>query len=327
MAIDMQQASSRIQEQRLDAPPVARRKTLWQRAWHERAAYLLILPAFLGFVVFWLIPAAFAFIASFTKYDAFTMVWTGEPLYNYARILRDRVVGRSYLNVLQYVIITLGAGQTLALLLALALNSLRRGAALFRTIYYLPVITSIVAIATVFRWLFASDEFGIINQALKTASGLGPVRWLYEDALFIPVLSLIAIWAGFGFNTLIWMAGLRAIPPEYYEVARMDGASNWQQFWAITLPLLKPVVVFQAVLGFIGGMKEFGLVLVLTSAGTGGVGVVSDAAMTPVLMIYRYGFINFQMGYASALAFLLTLILIVVSVLQLRLYGRQETYD
>ena len=298
-----------------------RERTLAQRIWQERTAYLLILPAFLGYLVFWTYPVLFAFVASFAKYDNLRMAWRSDVLYNYARAFRDPMARQAFLNVLRYTSLTLGVGQVLALVLALALNSLRRGTGTYRTIYYIPIVTSVVAVATIFRWLFGGDAFSPANLLLMALTGLGPIRWLWEPNLVIPIIALVAIWIGLGFNAIIWMAGLKAIPPEFYEAARIDGATDWHQFWSITLPLLKPVAVFQVVMGFIGNMKEFGLVLTMTDGGPGG------ASMTPVLMIYKYGFTRLQMGYASALAFLLTLVLITATVLQFRLYGKTETYE
>jgi multiple sugar transport system permease protein len=304
------------------ARQVQARASLLQRIWKERTAYLLIAPAMLGYLIFWTYPVLFAFVASFTKYDNFTMQALEHPLYNYERALvRDPMVRRAFLNVLEYVAITLVIGQSCSLCLALALTNLRRLVGFYRTIYYIPIVTSVVTVATIFRWLFGSDPSSPMNLILRAAFGLKPIRWLWEPALVIPIIAAVSIWLGLGFNTIIWMAGLKAIPPEYYEVAMIDGASAWRRFWSITLPLLKPVTIFQVVLGFIGGMKEFGLVLVMTDGGPGG------ASNTPVLLIYKYGFRNLQMGYASALAFLLTVVLIAATILQFKIYGQATTYE
>jgi len=188
-------------------------RTLAQQVWRERTAYLLILPAFLGYLVFWTYPVLFAFVASFAKYDNLQLVWRSDILYNYARAFRDPMVRQAFLNVVRYTSLTLGVGQVLALTLALALNSLRRGTGTYRTIYYIPVVTSVVAVATIFRWLFGSDAFGPANLLLSAVTGLGPVRWLWEPKLVIPIIALVSIWMGLGFNAIIWMAGLKAIPP------------------------------------------------------------------------------------------------------------------
>jgi ABC-type sugar transport system permease subunit len=301
------------------------KRTLFQQIWKERTAYLLVTPALLGYLIFWAYPVLFAFVASFTRYDAFTMKALPNLLDNYHRALfRDPFTKRALLNVLEYVVITLGLGQIASLTIALALNSLRRGVALFRTIYYIPIVTSVVTVATIFRWLFGGDPSSPMNVILKTLIGVGPIRWLREPLLVIPLIGVVSIWIGLGFNAIIWMAGLKAIPNEYYEVATIDGASGWRQFWSITLPLLKPVITFQFVMGFIGGMKEFGLPLVMTTGGGGG---ISLSAITPVLLVYKAGFTSFEMGYASAVAFLLTLLLIVATILQFRLYGKSEAYE
>lgn len=294
--------------------------TLWQRIWKERTAYLLVLPPVIGFLVFFAYPVVIAFIGSFTKFDSFTMVWRDDPLYNYRRAFRDPMVLRSMLNALYLFAISWTSSQVASLSIALAINSLRRGVGLFRTLYYIPMVTSIVTVATIFRWLFGGDPSGPMNQLLSFI-GLSPVRWLWDENIVIPIIGSISVWVGLGFNIVIWTAGLKGIPVEYYEAARIDGASSWRQFWSITLPLLKPVIIFQAITGFIGGMKEFGLVLVMTQGGPSG------ASTTPVLMIYKYGFQQLQMGYASAIAWLLSAFLLIATVLQFRLYGRTESYE
>lgn len=299
----------------------ALRRTLWQRIWRARTAYLLIAPAIISYLVFFFYPVAHAFVASFARYDAFTMKFDRELLYNYKRAFRDPTVPTAFLNVLRFVAVSLVGGQILALLTALFLNSLRHGVGFYRTIYYIPSITSVVTIATTFRWVFAADPSSPANLVLRTF-GLKPIRWLAQPSLFIPIAGLVAIWSGLGGSVIIWMAGLKGVPREYYEAATVDGADSWHKFWFITLPLLKPVILFQTVMGLIGGMKEFGLVFVMSS------GVpMGTANYTPVLMIYKYGFERFQMDYASALAFLLTVVLVILTLLQLKLSGREITYE
>jgi len=302
-------------------PAMAKPKpSILQRIWKERSAYLLILIPVLGFIVFFAYPVGVALVGSFAKFDNFTMVWRADLLYNYRRAFRDPMVGRSMVNAFYLFAISWTGSQVCSLVLALAINSVRRGLGFFRTLYYIPIVTSVVTVATIFRWLFGGDPSSPINQIIGTF-GVSPIRWLWEPNMVIPVIGSIAIWLGLGFNIVIWTAGLKGIPAEYYEVARLDGATAWRQFWAITLPLLKPVIIFQAVTGFIGGMKEFGLVFTMTNGGPSG------ASTTPVLMIYNYGFSQLQMGYASAIAWLLSAFLLVATVLQFRLFGRTETYD
>jgi multiple sugar transport system permease protein len=301
---------------------IPKKRTLWQKIWKEKVAYILLLPAFISYFVFFAYPVIFAFVASFTNYDAFTMRALPNIFDNYNRaIIRDPVTKKALINVVEYVILTLFFGQALSLILAMALNGLRKGVAFFRTVYYIPMVTSVVTVATIFKWLFGGDASSPINLIIKTLFDLSPIRWFYEPTIVIPLIAMIAIWLGIGFNTIIWMAGLKAIPIEYYEVATIDGANGRQKFWSITLPLLKPVLIFQVVMGFIGGMKEFGLPLVLTQGGP------SYASTTPVYMVYNYGFLNLQMGYASALAYLLTVILIAATVIQFRLFGKTESYE
>jgi multiple sugar transport system permease protein len=303
-------------------PVLPKKRSVWQKMWREKVSYLLLLPAFISYFVFFAYPVVFAFIASFTNYDAFTMRALPNIFDNYNRaIIRDPVTKRALLNVVEYVVLLMIFGQSLSLILALGLNNLKKGVGFFRTIYYLPMVTSVVTVATIFKWLFGGDASSPVNLIIKTLFDLSPVRWFYEPTLVIPLITMIAVWLGIGFNTIIWMAGLKAIPTEYYEVATIDGANGWQKFWSITVPLLKPVLLFQVVMGFIGGMKEFGLPLVLTQGGP------AYASTTPVYMVYNYGFLNLQMGYAAALAYLLTVILIAATVVQFKLFGKTESYE
>lgn len=299
----------------------APRRTLWWRIWRARIAYILIAPAIISYLVFFFYPVAHAFVASFARYDGFTMKFDRELLHNYKRAFRDPAVPTAFLNVVRFVAVAVVGGQILSLFTALLLNGLAQGVGFYRTIYYIPAITSVVTIATTFRWVFAADPSSPANLVLRTV-GLKPIRWLAQPALFIPIAGIVAIWAGLGGSTIIWMAGLKGIPREYYEAATVDGADSKRKFWSITLPLLKPVILFQSVMGLIGGMKEFGLVFVMSS------GVpMGTANYTPVLMIYKYGFERFQMDYASALAFLLTIVLVVLTLLQLKVSGREITYE
>jgi multiple sugar transport system permease protein len=296
-------------------------KTLLRRIWEERWAYLFIAPPVLGFLIFFAYPAVFAFYSSFFKFNHFNFEPLAHPLDNYARAIKDPTLHRSFVNVIEMFFISFVGCQVISLFLAILIGSLKRLEGVFRTIYYIPIVTSVVVVSTLFRWFLRSDAAGIANLVLKGLTGLGPVRWLWEEWMVIPALSMVSIWTGVGGSIIVWTAGLKGIPHELYEAATIDGANRWQQFWKVTLPMLKPVVMYQAVLGFIGGMKAFGLNFTMTNGGPG------VASMTPVLMVYQYGFGRLHMGYASAVAYVLSVAILLISILQFKLFGNSELYD
>jgi multiple sugar transport system permease protein len=300
---------------------VERSKSLWRRIWEGRWAYLFILPKLISFCIFFAYPAIFALYTTFFRFDNFNLMPLKHPLYNYQRALRDPTLRRAFLNVIELFVISFLGGQSLSLFIAVLLNGLQRHVTFFRTLYYIPVVTSIVVVSTLFRWLLRGDSSGIANVVLHKLTGLGPVRWLWEEALVIPAIALVSIWQGLGWSIIIWTAGLKGIPRVFYEAATVDGASRWQQFWQITLPMLKPIILYQVVMGIIGGMKAFGYSFTMTNGGPG------VASMTPVLMIYNYGWLRMQQGYASTLAYILALVILALTLVQFRAFGSFETYD
>jgi multiple sugar transport system permease protein len=310
-------------------PPIRERRSvgLMQRIWAGRWMYLFVAPPVLGFIIFFAYPAVFAFYSSFFKFNNFKFNPLPTPWDNYARAIRDATLHRSFVNVLEMFAISFTLGQLASLLVAVFLNFLKQFVGFFRTIYYLPMVTSVVIVSTLFRWILRNDAAGIANVALKSLTGLGPIRWLWEEWLVIPAISMVSVWISVGGSVIIWTAGLKGVPKEIYEAATIDGANRWRQFWGVTLPLLKPVAMYQAVLGFIGGMKAFALNFTMTGGGYESPGGPGNASMTPVLMVYQYGFKRLQMGYASAVAYILSIVILLISILQFRLFGSPELYD
>jgi multiple sugar transport system permease protein len=291
---------------------------------------LFITIPILGFFIFYVYPAFFALYSSFFKFNNFVFKPLDNPLDNYARALKDPMLRRAYVNVLEMFVLTFVGGQSISLFLALLISGLKRFVGFFRTIYYFPIVTSVVVIAAIFKWFLRGDITGLVNTILFTVAGIEPIRWLKEAAWMIPAVSMVSIWAGVGGSMIIWTAGLKGVPTELYEAAEIDGANGWRKFWGVTLPMLKPVLMYQLVLGFIGGMKAFGLNLVLLGEGAQGVqgfGMPATEGITPVLIVYQYGFFRMQMGYASAVAFLLSIVIFAVTLLQFRLFGNADLYD
>jgi multiple sugar transport system permease protein len=199
------------------------------------------------------------------------------------------------------------------------MNSSIRGITVFRGIFFIPVITSAVAVAMIFRWLYNRD-FGLINLALAFV-GLPSVPWLSSTAWAMPAVILMAIWKRVGYDMVIYLAGLQAIPPQLYEAAQIDGAGRWHRFRHITLPLLTPTTFFILVISLIGSFQVFDLAFILTSGGPG------NATNTIVMYVYNQAFQFFHMGYAAAVAWVLFAIILVITLIQWRIQKRWVHYE
>jgi multiple sugar transport system permease protein len=208
----------------------------------------------------------------------------------------------------------------LALLLAIALNQQLRGMHVFRAAYFLPTITSAVAAATVWRWIY-EPNFGLLNSLLYAIGVEHPPTWISSPAWAMPALILLGIWQGLGFQMVIFLAGLQGIPAHLYEAAAIDGAGWWARFRHITLPLISPTTFFVLIISVIGSYQVFDQAFVLTEGGPG------YATTTLVYYIYEYGFQFFKMGYAAAMAWILFAIVFVLTVIQFRIQARWVHYD
>jgi len=292
----------------------------WRRFWsrsNERVGYLFILPSFVHLILFLVIPLVFSLYLSFTD-------WRGTNFYsapfvgtaNYEFMLGDRRWWNAMANSGYYTLLSVPLGMAASLLIALVMNMKLRGVNLFRTLFFMPVISSWVAVSVI--WITLLDpQAGLVNYALQSL-GLPTVNWLGDPASAMPSLVLITIWKGAGFNMVIWLAGLQAIPQEMYEAAAIDGANSWQSFWRITLPLLKPTTFFLAITGVIGSFQVFSPVYVITGGGPRG---STDVA---VHRIYLRAFESFDMGYASALAWVLFAVIFAFTLLQVWYMRRRE---
>jgi multiple sugar transport system permease protein len=283
------------------------------------AGYLFLLPNILGFLVFSSIPVVATFSISLLDWDLIRAPrFVGID--NYVKLLTDDAVFRKVLfNTAYYVVGTVPAGIILSLLLALAMNANVRGIALFRVIFFIPVISASVAVAVMWRWLYNTD-FGLINLFL-TSVGLKGVPWLSSTAWAMPAVILMAIWKSLGYNMVIFLAGLQSIPAHLHEAAAIDGANGVQRFRYITLPLLAPTTFFVLVISVISSFQVFDLAFVLTKGGPG------DATNTMVMYIYNQAFQFFHMGYAAAIAWVLFAIIFVITLLQHQLQKRWVHYE
>jgi ABC-type sugar transport system permease subunit len=286
---------------------------------------MLILVAIVPTVIFYLVfsygAIVYAFYLSLHK-------WTvGEPIIflgfaNYEKALReDPLFYKALWNTFYYAVVTIPVGLALALILAVGINGLGRLANVFRTIYFLPVVSSLVAISVVWRWLY-QPNFGLINQVIGALGG-PRLMWLQEPSLAMPAVMVMAIWHGVGYTMVIFLAGLQGIPQTFYEAAMIDGANKWQLLKNITIPLLMPTITFVLVTGLIGSLQVFTEMYVLV--GSPGSGPL-NATRTIVVHLYERAFTYFQMGYASATAFVLFAIILVFTILQLRLLRTRWEY-
>jgi ABC-type sugar transport system permease subunit len=290
-----------------------------RRRWRQRDVipYVFILPNLVLFAIFVLGPVLFSFGMSFTNWDGLgSPTFTG--LRNYVRLLDDDLFRTAVRNTFLYSIGTVLPMLAISLGLALMLNSRLRGRAFYRVMVYLPVVVSWVAGALIWRLMFLHPD-GIINSALKSF-GFEPQLWTSDPVLAMPAIMWMSLWKGLGFYTVIYLAGLQTIPATVYEAGMIDGADRKQLFWSITLPLLKPTTLFALIIGIIGSFEVFVPVYLMTNGGPG------YSSMVMVMAIYRAAFQQYQMGYASAMAVVLFLVIFTISVLQFKFLGREVEY-
>jgi multiple sugar transport system permease protein len=280
---------------------IRRREALW--------FYALVAPWVIGFLAFTTGPLLASLYFSFTRYDVVSPpVWAG--LGNYLRLLEDDLFLQTLKVTTIYTFITVPLGILVSLGLALLLNRDVPGVRFFRTAFYLPTVTSGVALALLWMWLF-NPEFGLINFIIYRLTGWDGPLWLQSETWVMPALILMALW-GVGGTIVIYLAGLQGIPTELYEAAELDGASGGRRLFSITLPLISPVIFFTAITGMIGTFQVFTTAQVATSGGP------NYASMFYVLYLYQVAFRHFQMGYASALAWVLFVIVLLLTLLAFR---------
>ncbi|MEV0157428.1 sugar ABC transporter permease [Micromonospora sp. NPDC050686] len=291
--------------------PVRRRKRLRQAltGWAFSAPFTVL------FVVFMALPVVVSLVMSFTDLRSTDL---RNPLAvnflgidNYARLFSDRLFLRSAVNTLVFVAVGVPLTMVLALAAATGLNSgLVRFRTLFRVGFYLPVVTSIVAIAVVWRFLL-DPEIGLVNNLLRLVGVDGP-SWLYDTRLALPSLIVMAAWRNFGFLMVIFLAGLQAVPADLYEAATLDGATRWQQFRNVTLPMLRPTLLFGGVVTGVGYLQLFEEPFVMTQGGP-----LSSTLSVSFHIYNQFGFGNY--GYAAAASYVLFLAIVALSAVQFRL--------
>jgi len=283
-----------------------------------RWALAFLAPTLIGLAVLSAGPILATLAISLTKWDLLTAP-TFIGFDNFIALLSDDRFIKALRNTFFYTIVSVPLGMAIALGLAIALNQKIRGIAFIRTAYFLPVVTSTIAIALVWQWIYSADS-GLLNQVLGLF-GIPPQKWLTDPTLAMPSIIAMSIWQGLGVDVIIFLAGLQAIPTELLDAASVDGAGRWARFRFVTLPLLTPALFFTGVLSLIGAFQVFDQIFVLAKPRP------TDATITVVYFIYENGFKFFKMGYASAASWILFLIIAFFTTIYFRSQDRWVHYQ
>lgn len=289
---------------------------LTPRKWMDReawTAYGLLVPILVFFLVFQYYPILKSVAISFMEYGLLlpNTPWVGVQ--NYVRQFQDPLFLSALTNTLVFVAAAVGVGVSLALFLAVLVERTGRWAKVYRTLYFIPVVTSLMATSMVWRWLYSPN--GLINYLL-TFVGLEAQPWLLSESLALPALIVLTIWKNLGFDLVLFSAALQSIPRVYYEASSLEGASAWQDFWHITLPQLRPIVFLVMITAVIRSFRVFTIILAMTQGGP------INATRTIVYHIYEQGIQYDEMGYASAAAVILLVIVGLATYAQLQVNRR-----
>jgi multiple sugar transport system permease protein len=281
-----------------------------------RAGWIFAAPALGAIAAFLLAPVLASLVLSFTDFDLYAVAdlrnLRAIGAGNYQALLSDPLFWRALRNTAYFALVGGPLSVAASLAAALLVNArLVRWRPLWRTLFFLPVVTTLVAVAVVWRYLY-HPRVGLVNQLLGWL-GAAPVDWLGDPLWAMPALILMAVWKGFGFNMVIFVAGLQSIPARLYEAAELDGAGAWQSFRHVTLPQLAPTAFFVALMTMIGSLQLFAEPYVMTQGGP------SFATLSVVLLMFQEGFRYWNMGYAAAVAFVLFALLLAGTALQMRL--------
>lgn len=296
-----------------------RRRVSAERRRQVIEAYLYTAPWLIGFIVLTLVPVALSLYYSFTSYDVISpQRWVGLQNYVHA-FTKDSQFWPSLAKTFYYAGVTVPIGVIGSLLLAVFLNVRVKGTALFRTLFFMPSLVPVVASTVLWLWLFDPD-WGPVNNVLRSVFDITPPRWFQDPTWAIPGLITLALWTSLGgTRMIIFLAGLQGVPEELYDAASMDGAGWWARLRSVTLPLLTPTIYFNLILGIIGSLQVFASAFVATQGGP------AYATTFYSLLVYNNAFQYFNMGYAAALAWLFAVLIILLTLLQVR-FSRSWVY-
>ncbi len=280
--------------------------------------YLYLLPTIIGLVLFTAGAVAVSFVMSFSQWDIITpprWVW----IENYVHLWQSDIFWQVFGNTLYFVVLAVPLSVTCSLALALLVNTRLRGITFFRTAYFLPVVSSMIAVALVWSWIFNAD-YGLLNYLLRVLFGVRGPAWLDSTSWALPAMVIVTVWRGLGYSMVIFLAGLQNIPQDLYHAATIDGAGAWGRFRHVTLPMLSPTTFFVLVITFINSFQVFEQTYVLTKGGP------ANATLTLSYYIYQNAFQFFQMGKAAALSYVLFALVFAVTLMQFRIQKRWVFY-
>jgi multiple sugar transport system permease protein len=299
---------------------VARRSTSTARLRSLRAGLLFCSPWIIGILAFIVYPTLASLYYSLTQYDLLqTPTFVG--LGNYQQLVSDPKMLNAVYNTAYYMVLWIPFNIILSIAVALLLNEKVRGMSFYRTLFYLPVLVPAVASSLLWVW-FLNPQYGVANWLLSLV-GLPPLGWLASTEWSKPSIVLISLWGSIGNTMLIFLASLQDVSTDLKDAAQVDGANAWQRLWAVTLPLLTPVIFFQLIIGIIAGIQLFTLPYVIT----GGTGNPADSLTVFGLILYRSAFFDFQMGYASAMAWAATIVIFILTYIVFRTSDRWVFYQ
>lgn len=283
-------------------------------------AYIMIAPTIIGLIILNIWPLIQTIILSFNTVDGFNqMQWAG--LSNFKKLVADPEVWQATWNTLKYTIISVPIGVILSLVVAVLLNANIKGKTIYRVIYFLPVVSAPAAIAMVWKWLYNSD-YGLFNYILSLVGIHGP-KWLSDPKIALLSIIVVGIWSVLGYNMIILLAGLQEIPKTFYEAAEIDGAGPIRRFFAITFPLVSPTMFFVVITSIIGGLQIFDLIFMMIDRTNGAL----QSTESLVYLFYKYSFVMNDKGYGSAIVTLLLVIILAITVVQLKLQKKWVHYD
>jgi len=300
------------------------RKTISSKSSLERTkriwAYIFLALPVVFYAMIRFYPTFYAFFLSLTDWDIISRDKNFIGIGNYIKLFHDPIFWKTLVNTLKYVVYGLPVSLLLGFVIAYNIDKVSKGAEFYKAIYFIPYITSMVAVAWVWRWLYQPAPIGVFNKIL-ISMGLPQQRFLFSESQAIFSILATTIWVDVGFQMIIFLAGIKGISIQYYEAAEIDGANNKDKLFRITLPLLKPTIVFLCITGTIRYLRIFTQVLNMTYQGEGG---PLNSTKPLVLYIYNSAFKRFDMGYASAMTVILFLIILLVTLIQLKVMKSED---
>ncbi len=285
-------------------------------------AYLFVLPFVVVFLIFSVYPVFRTLYLSFTSYPGYgDPVWIGFD--NYMRVLKDKYFWAALWNTVRIWGVNIVLQLGIAFLLTIVFSDMKyrmRGLSIFRAFYYLPNLIAATSISFMFKTLL-DWRYGTLNQILDKIGGIAPIQWLESPHIAPYTVAIISAWMWFGNSFIVLMAGVQGIPKDYYEAAAIDGAGRWKVFGKITIPLLRPILIYVSITSLIGGLQMFDLPHLMFQNNA----AIHDGPLrTVVIYLYQFGFTTFQVGYAGAIAYALFMIILAVSIVQFRVMNRKE---